>query len=412
MIDIFLSYAREDLGRARQLAQALERKGWDVFWDRTIPAGKNWRSYIGEKLEQASCVVVAWSKFSVASNWVIEEADSGLERNVLVPVLLETVRPPLGFRQVHAEDLSAWDGTLEFPAFQKLLRDIESVIRPLRSESKVTPEPVTQKQAAKRSSKAKRGQQRESKDPGTVFCDKLKDGVQGPEMVVIPAGEFEMGDTQGTGDESEKPVHVVRIQKPFAIGRYQIIFEEYHRFASATSRQLPNDQGWGRGLQPAISVSWEDAVEYAKWLSEQSGKLYRLPTEAEWEYAARAGTETSYWWGKEIKPGIANFDGADNRWGGKQPAPVGSFQPNPFGLYDTAGNAWEWVEDCWHENYNSAPSDGRVWKEEDGGQCGQRVIRGGSWDSDPEYLRSSSRHRTNAVNRLNGIGFRIARDIE
>jgi Sulfatase-modifying factor enzyme 1/FG-GAP repeat len=190
--------------------------------------------------------------------------------------------------------------------------------------------------------------------------------------------------------------------------RYPITFEEYDRFASATGRPSPNDQGWGRGRQPAINVSWDDAVEYARWLSEQAGNRYRLPTEAEWEYAARAGTGTDYWWDTEMKSGMANCEGSGSRWDGKQTSPVGSFQPNPFGLYDTAGNVWEWVEDCWHENYKGAPTDGSAWLELYGGDCGQRVMRGGSWSNVPVNLRASIRNRNYAVDCNSNIGFRLA----
>jgi formylglycine-generating enzyme required for sulfatase activity len=189
-------------------------------------------------------------------------------------------------------------------------------------------------------------------------------------MVVVPPGTFKMGDIQRNFFDSEKPVHTVSIAKPFAIGRYPITFDEYDRFASATSRPLPNDAGWGRGRQPAINVSWDDAVEYAMWLSGQTGKRYRLPTEAEWEYAARAGTETNYWWGNDMMHGMANYDvgsrWGDSRWGGKQTSPVGSFPANLFGLYDRAGNVWEWVQDDWHENYKGAPADGAAWEEKIG----------------------------------------------
>jgi formylglycine-generating enzyme required for sulfatase activity len=229
-------------------------------------------------------------------------------------------------------------------------------------------------------------------------------------MVVVPAGTFKMGDIQGTGGEDEEPIHTVNISKPFAIGRYPITFEDYDRFASATSRSLPNDEGWGRGRQPAINVSWDDAEEYAKWLSEQTGKRYRLPTEAEWEYTARAGTETDYWWGNEMKSGMANYHG-DTRWGGKQTSPVGSFQPNPFGLYDTAGNVWEWVQDCSHENYKGAPTDGSAWLKANAGDVARRVVRGGSWDGGPGGLRASLRDRGNADNRYSLIDFRLAQDI-
>ena len=156
--------------------------------------------------------------------------------------------------------------------------------------------------------------------------------------------------------------------------------------SAATGLNFLEDKGWGRGRQPAINLSWLDAGKFSEWLSKETGKRYRLPTEAEWEYAARAGTVTTYWWGNEIKPDMANFLGGDNRWGGKQTSPVGSFQPNAFGLYDTAGNVWEWVQDSWHENYIGASSDGSAWESSD---IGQRVVRGGSWDYRPEDLRSS-----------------------
>ena len=161
-----------------------------------------------------------------------------------------------------------------------------------------------------------------------------------------------------------------------------------------------------------INISWQDAVEYTKWLSGQTGKRYRLPSEAEWEYAARAGTETPYWWGNEMRPGIANCNGCGSPWDNKQTAPVGTFNPNPFGLYETAGNVWEWVEDCWHGNYNGAPADGSAWKEKSGGDCGQRVIRGGSWKFGPEALRTSYRPRADAGHREFGIGFRLAQDLD
>ena len=156
--------------------------------------------------------------------------------------------------------------------------------------------------------------------------------------------------------------------------------------------------------------SWQDAVDYAKWLSEQTGKRYRFPTEAEWEYVARAGSETVYWWGNDIGKGMANCGGCESQWDNTQTAPVGSFDPNGFGVSDTAGNVWEWVEDCWHKNYKGAPGDGSAWLEGDGGDCGRRVIRGGSWTGVPEGLRSSYRGWNTAVHRNFNIGFRLAQD--
>jgi formylglycine-generating enzyme required for sulfatase activity len=166
--------------------------------------------------------------------------------------------------------------------------------------------------------------------PGTVFRDTLRDGSSGPEMVSIRSGEFCMGDMQGSGDADERPVHLVRIPRPFAMGRYVITFDEHYLFARLTGRAPPPDQGWGRRRRPVINVSWKDAVAYAQWLSEQTGKRYRLPTEAEWEYAARAGTETAYWWGDEMEENRANC--ARKFWQvfrSRKTMPVGSFQPNP-----------------------------------------------------------------------------------
>jgi formylglycine-generating enzyme required for sulfatase activity len=245
-----------------------------------------------------------------------------------------------------------------------------------------------------------------------IFRDRLKSGGDGPEMVVIPAGKFRMGDIQGKHGKDELPVRQVHIRKPFAMSRYETTFEQYGEFVKATARELPDDEGWGHGRQPVIRVSWNDAVDYAEWLSRQTGKRYRLPTEAEWEYAARAGTETVYWWGNEVKQGLANCLGCGSRWAGKEPAPVGSFKPNPFGLYDTSGNVSEWVQDCRHENYQGAPVDGSAWEAKDGGDCGVRGIRGGMWLWAQDYVRASSRFWNRPTRRARALGFRLVREIE
>jgi len=240
---------------------------------------------------------------------------------------------------------------------------------------------------------------------GEIFRDRLQDGSDGPEMVIIPAGRFRMGDIQGTGRDNEQPIHDVSVES-FAMGRYPVTFAEYDKFAEATGREKPDDRGWGRGNRPVINVSWYDAVAYTEWLCTHTGQQYRLPTEAQWEYAARAGTETDYWWGNEIGKNRANCYRSGSQWSNKQTSPVGSFAPNPFGLYDTVGNIWEWGADKWHENYEGAPIDGSVWEE--GGE-NYRVLRGGSWHYRPRNARTANRSGFNSGVRFDGSGFRVIR---
>jgi formylglycine-generating enzyme required for sulfatase activity len=243
-------------------------------------------------------------------------------------------------------------------------------------------------------------------EPNTVFRDKLEDGSQGPEMVIIPAGAFRMGDVRGGGDE--QPVRTVRIQKPFAIGRYEVTFEEYDRFVAATGRTLPRDRGWGRGQRPVMRVSWDDAVEYAKWLSAQTGKRYRLRSEAEWVYATRSGEKEQRWAGTSVEWELGEYAWHRTNSGGKT-QPVGCKKPNGFGLYDMSGNVAEWIQDCWHLGYFGAPpTDGSVWEE--GGLRDMHVRRGGSYLNASRGLRSSSRDRSNYFD--SATGFRLARDID
>ena len=400
---------------------------------------------------------------------------------------------------------------------------------------------------------AERAQVQQIQQSVTSFRDALKDGSRGPEMLVIEPGSFRMGDLSGEGDGNERPVHEVAIPRRFAIGKFEVSFEDYDRFCAARRQAyrdrleaekadalraageqgaqrvrqraladtakleaqvrrdlelemkkdprgfgakllkdprafqreveervrkraeeearraveafhrsfratandlLPElmtepqaveskikpirdgeiraavevlrqrlidrigrypgcaeDGGWGRGQRPVINVRWDDAVAYAEWLSEQTGKRYRLPSEAEWEYAARAGTKTPYWWGEEVGVNRANCDGCGSQWDNKQTAPLGSFAANPWGLNDTAGNVWEWTQDCWHNSYYNAPDDGSAWLEEYERQCLLRVLRGGSWGGLPGGVRSASRGGGAAGYRRGNIGFRLAQDL-
>ena len=231
-----------------------------------------------------------------------------------------------------------------------------------------------------------------------------------PNMVKIGAGSFQLGCVSGRDCQADElPVRTVTFAKPFAIGKYEVTFSEYDRFADTTGRARPDDRGWGRGSRPVINVSWEDARDYANWLSEQTGKSYRLPAEAEWEYAARADTETPWSVG-----GDASYLGKYAWYAGNasgQTHPVGEKQDNPFGLHDVHGNVWEWMQDCWHEGYEDAPTDGSAWLEADGGACSWRVLRSGSWNDRLGVVRSASRGRYGAVHRTSFIGFRLAQDL-
>lgn len=231
--------------------------------------------------------------------------------------------------------------------------------------------------------------------------------VAEPKMVSVSGGPYQQGDLHGLESQDEQPVRPVTI-KPFAIGKYEVTFQEYDRYLELTGGRLPSDQSWGRDKRPVINVSWDDAVAYAKWLSQATGKYYRLPTESEWEYAARSGGKDEVWAGTSDESDLKNY--AVFRT--DRTEPVGEpRKANGFGLYDMSGNVWEWTDDCWHENYRGAPTDGSAWLEENGGDCGLRVLRGGSWYNGPGSLRASDRYSFTTGYRSYTLGFRLAQDI-
>ena len=241
--------------------------------------------------------------------------------------------------------------------------------------------------------------------PGETF----QDCAECPKMVVVPSGRFTMGSSRSEGgDDDERPMRRVRIAYRFAVGVYEVTFAEWYACVDAggCGNYIPDDEGWGRGNRPVVNVSWGDAQSYVRWLSAQTGKTYRLLSESEWEYVARAGTETAYSWGDSIGVNRANCDGCGSAWDGKMTAPVGSFATNAWGVYDMHGNVWEWVQDCWNDSYVGAPSDGSAWESE---TCDWRVYRSGPWHRGPSYSRSAARSTLSADGRIWVIGFRVAR---
>jgi formylglycine-generating enzyme required for sulfatase activity len=269
---------------------------------------------------------------------------------------------------------------------------------------------------------------------GEIFRDRLADGnpcLMCPEMVVAPAGSFMMGSApseiaaltleflnDAAWWKTEGPQHKVTIPHPLAIGRYAVTFAEWDACVAdgGCNGYEPRDRGWGRGKLPVINVKWYDAQAYAAWLTRKTGKPYRLLSEAEREYATRARTTTAFSWGPSISTSQANYNGNYTFAGGakgvyrEKTVPVDSFAPNPWELYNVHGNVREWVEDCWHDGYQGAPSDGSAWTTActDGGR---RVVRGGCWSDHPQFLRSADRDRGMADLPYNDIGFRLARTL-
>jgi formylglycine-generating enzyme required for sulfatase activity len=235
----------------------------------------------------------------------------------------------------------------------------------------------------------------------------FRDCPECPELVVIPAGRFLMGspDSEAGRHSDEGPQREVVVRAPLAVGKFEVTFAEWDACVAAGGcSDRPRDLGGGRGNRPVIDVNWNDAQEYVRWLSRRTGRTYRLLTEAEWEYAARAGTTTPYSFGQTISPSQANYYETGLRW----TQPVGSYPANAWGLHDMHGNVWEWVEDCWVGSYAGAPVDASQAVTTEG--CTSRVLRGGSWKDGPQFLRSAGRLRYITAYRMNNeIGFRLAR---
>ena len=249
--------------------------------------------------------------------------------------------------------------------------------------------------------------------------ERFRDCGECPELVVVRSGSYVMGSPESEEGRysDEGPQHRVTIGEAFAVGVYEVTFAEWDACVAAggCNGHVPDDEGWGRGRRPVINVSWEDAQGYVDWLSRETGAEYRMLSEAEWEYVARAGTETPFHFGGTISTLRANYDGRYTYGGGREgqyrnrTVEVGSFAANAFGLYDVHGNVWEWVQDCWNASYRGAPTDGSAWET---GDCSHRVLRGGSWDLNPRYLRSAFRSGVPTGYRINNYGFRVARTLK
>ena len=428
MADVFISYAREDRPAAQLLARTLEAGGRTVWWDREILPGKDFAELIAAELARAKAVVVIWSEASTRSGWVRDEAHEGLERGILVPVLMGVAEPPLGYRSIHAVDLTGWQG-----GEHSALTDLELAIDSLRTGIAVPDRPETEIRPQRRWWPRLRWaglvllllvlagialvalpslvqwRDNSARPPvstaGASAPEPFRDCLECPQMVPLPAGTFRMGASwfDRSSQSDERPRVDVTVAVPFAIGRTEVTFEQWQVCVAAggcPARPL-DDSGFGRGMHPVIDVDWNDARAYVVWLRQSTGKPYRLPSEAEWEYACHAGTTTAYPFGDAIGPALANY--GRNLAGTRE---VGSYPPNPWGLYDMNGNVWEWVEDAWNDGHSGRPSDasGRT----TGPDPQEHVIKGGSWDDRDRRARCASRNGMDDTHRENEIGFRVA----
>jgi formylglycine-generating enzyme required for sulfatase activity len=398
MSDIFLSYASEDRERLRPLAEALTQQGWSVFWDRNIPGGRIWQEVLEEELKAAGSLVVVWSENSIKRKWVMEEANAGIRKRLpIFPVLIDAVLPPLAFRSKQTVNLSAWDGDTNSFEFQDLVRNIRKILgqparlKPLQPTIQETrePEPPEPKPA---------GGPRELEPHGA----KELTNSFGMQFVLIPAGTFMMGSgIAEDGDDDERPQHQVTLSQPFYLQTQPVTQGQWKRLMG----ENPSFFHECGADCPVENVSWDGVQEFIKKLNQmEKTDKYRLPTEAEWEYACRAGSTQSYCFGEgEAELGEYAWY-ADNSQ--KSTHPVGRLKPNAWGLYDMHGNVYEWCQD-WYEDYPPGPvTDPR------GPSSGEyRLLRGGSWDGEAGDVRSAYRHRLTPRYRYGHEGLRVARDL-
>ena len=297
---------------------------------------------------------------------------------------------------------------------QRQQREAEAEAQRERQRQQREAEAEAERERQRQQDQAEAERQKRERQPGAY----LRDCELCPQLVVVPAGSFMMGspDSEWGRFHNEGPQRQVTIPEPFAVGVYEVTFEEWDACVNdgGCNGYQPDGEGWGREARPVINVSWDDARAYVSWLSQRTGQRYRLLSESEWEYVARAGTMEPFHTGGTISADQANYDssytygsGRKGRYRGRT-VQVGTFSPNAFGLHEVHGNVWEWTQDCWNENYTGAPTDSRAWET---GECQERVLRGGSWGDVPWLLRSADRGKNEPGVRGPKIGFRVGRTI-
>ena len=374
-------------------------------------SSRPWRGMAAGSAVVAMALLASWFMFGNRETGVLDSGDMSIETAGLLPAVegdgagadrsapntakaeaIKPVEPPVAAKVRQQAEPRAKTGKSAVDSQVQARSVTPAVARAPRPE----PEPVATPAPAPEVTPVVAGRS---------FSDALKGGSRGPTLVEFQPATYLMGSSGASPHFAERPRHAVSLPA-FAIGKHEVSFAEYDRFARATGRRLPNDEGWGRGSRPVVNVSWKDATAYADWLSRQTGHTYSLPTEAQWEFAARGGSGTPHWWPEDSEEIPANCFDCGSEWDGKLTAAVGSFAPNDFGLHDTAGNVQEWTQDCYHKNYKGAPPDGSAWLSKG---CSQRVVRGGAYTSPLDSLRSARRAQFDQDTRLDNLGFRIVR---
>jgi len=439
---VFISYSHKDKGWLEKLQihlTPLQRDGTISVWaDTVIKPGQIWKEEIRKALARAKVAVLLVSPDFLASGFIAENELPPLlaasEKEGLT-ILWIPVRPSHYTRTVIAQyqaahdpakPLSSMNRAKQDSALVEIVKKIEAVAPPPSSPSSVPAAPSVMTPAVSAlpaiqsihgwSTPQVQALQRQAAQALKLpveFRDALKDGGEGPTMVVIPGGRFLMGSPPDEPErKSNERQHEVEVAS-FALGKYAVTFEEYDRFVAATQREKPDDQSWIRGRHPVINVTCFNAIAYAEWLSQQTGQTYRLPTEAEWEYACRAGTTTPFYFGATISTDQANYNG-DYTYGGGQKGgyrektvEVGQFPANAWGLHDMHGNVWEWTGSEYDGGYGGAES--RTVGDSNFG--GILVLRGGSWINESKWLRSSVRGKGSPHDDSNSLGFRLARNL-
>ncbi|HVN00600.1 MAG TPA: SUMF1/EgtB/PvdO family nonheme iron enzyme [Caulobacteraceae bacterium] len=427
MADVFISYKKEDRAFAERVAAAFAADDVSVWWDDEIKPREAWDKTIEREIADCAAVVVLWSPRAVASDWVRTEAHFGHDRGKLAPAMIEACERPIAFMLTQTVDLVGWAGDRDDPRWKKLA----AWVADLRAARDAPPgAPLTPAQNRFRQAVGRLASGEPIMDgafvnlatpAGTVF----RDADTAPPVRIVPRGEFLIGAAPGDPDRAnvEGPQKRIEIHRPFALGVYPVTRREYEAVmgaAPAPAPAAPPKRGWfGKAKAPdaapvvadpalpATHVSFDDATVFCQRLSAATGQTYRLPSEAEWEYACRGGSRSRYAWGDDVEASRAAFRHSANPPAG--PVAPGAFEPNRFGLYDMHGNVREWTLDIWHESYETTPADGGAALE---GQASMRVVRGGGWSDPPALLRASARGRATQQIRSDVIGFRLVRVLE